>query len=98
MGYVKSIDREKIQIGEKYWTCGWSGRVVVTIIEKLGKDKVLVKAGKKGNPFIRGVEWIFDNEINCKRAGKSWEHFERKHKRVVKEKRKNKSKSTEQCQ
>ncbi len=80
MSYVKPIDKEKIIVNEKYWTCSYTGRIRVTVIKILGNSKVLVKT-KNGNPFIREMRWIFDDEELCKRAGRQWEHDERKRKK-----------------
>lgn len=92
MGFLKPINRDDIRVGNRYWTCSWTGRVKVEVIEILKGAKVLVKTnGKNCSPFIREMDWIFDDEENCKRAGKRWENHERKRKKTSKENRKNKS-------
>lgn len=86
MGYVKPVNKEEIKINENYWTCSYTGRIRVTVLQILNKSNVLVKT-KNGKPFVRSMDWIFDDEELCKRAGKSWEHAERKRKKEFKNKK-----------
>ncbi len=94
MGYKKPIPVEidKIVIGEKYYTCSYSGTIGVIIL-KVFKDtnSVLVKINSKkreSNPFVRPVSYIFDNPEMAKFASRAWEHDERKRKKEQKKKQK----------
>lgn len=89
MGYVKPVNKENIKVNESYWTCSYTGRIKVTVLQILSKSKVLVKT-KNGKPFVREMEWIFDDEELCKRAGRRWEHAERKRKKENRLKKKEK--------
>lgn len=98
MGYKKPIPVEinKIVIGKKYYTCSYSGTISVIIL-KIFKDtnSVLVKINskkKESNPFVRHMNYIFDNPEMAKFAGRTWEHDERKRKKEQKKKQKEKCK------
>ena len=74
MGYKKPIPVEinKIVIGKKYYTCSYSGTISVIIL-KIFKDtnSVLVKINskkKESNPFVRHMNYIFDNPEMAKSA------------------------------
>ena len=63
------------------------------IILKIFKDtnSVLVKINskkKESNPFVRHMNYIFDNPEMAKSAGRTWEHDERKRKKEQKKKQK----------
>lgn len=93
MGYRKPIPVpiEKIVIGEKYYTCGWTGTIGVIILKIFkNSDSVLVKVNskkKEHKPFVRSVNYIFDNSEMAKSAGRDWEHDERKRKREEKKRK-----------
>ncbi len=99
MGRIKPIpvEKENIKIENLYYTCSYSGAIKVKVI-KIFYDAncVLVKTGsKKGKPFIRNMNYIFDNSDMAKSAGKNWEHDERKRKRIARKEKiamKNKNK------
>ena len=79
------IEINKIIIGEKYYTCSWTGAISV-IVMKIFNDTnsvlVEINSKKKGyKPFVRPVNYIFDNQEMAKSAGKAWEHDERKRKK-----------------
>ena len=77
MGYIKPIPvkPEDIEVGNKYYTCSYSGAITVTVIEIFDKEnKVLVKVkNNKCKPFIRNMNYNFDNSRMAKCAGRSWE-------------------------
>ena len=63
------------------------------IILKIFKDtnSVLVKVNskkKEHKPFVRSVNYIFDNFEMAKSANRDWEHDERKRKKEQKKKQK----------
>lgn len=96
MGYKKPIPVEinKIVIGEKYYTCAYSGAVGVIILKIFkGTNSVLVKVHskkKEHKPFVRSGNYIFDNFEMAKSANRDWEHDERKRKKEQKKKQKGK--------
>ena len=56
-----------------------------------GKNSVLVKAkDNKRNPFVRSMNYIFDNLGMARSACRNWEHDERKRKKERKKERKRK--------
>lgn len=72
------VEKEKIKVGNKYYTCSYSGVSAVTVI-KIFDNSVLVKVkSNKCNPFVRSMDYIFDNPQMAKTAGRSWEHDQRK--------------------
>lgn len=67
------------------WKIRYSGTVGVIIL-KIFKDtnSVLVKVNskkKEHKPFVRSVNYIFDNFEMAKSANRDWEHDERKRKK-----------------
>ena len=74
MGYTKPVPvkKEDIKVGNQYYTCNYSGTVMVTVIKILDKRTVLVKT-KKSKPFLREITYIFDNPEMAKFAGRNWE-------------------------
>ena len=102
MGYKKPIPVEinKIVIGEKYYTCSWTGVIVVIVLKVYqNTNTVVVKVNsKKKNleSFVRPVKYIFDNPEMARSAGRDWEHDERKRKKMIKQnKKKRKTKGTQ---
>lgn len=94
MGYRKPIPVEinKIVIGEKYYTCSWTGVIAVIVLKVYqNTNTVVVKVNsKKKNleSFVRPVKYIFDNPEMARSAGRDWEHDERKRKKMVKQNKK----------
>lgn len=85
------IDRDKIILNEKiYYTCSWTGPTKVEILAVYNKGKLLVQANN--DPFIRMDEYVFDDPKKARKAGRQWEHDERKRKREKRKKRKKKKK------
>lgn len=84
MAYVKPIPvkKENIVVGNKYYSCSYSGVITVTVIKKFDNtDRVLVKVkSNKCKPFIRSMKYIFDNRDMARSAGRNWEHDQRKKK------------------
>lgn len=75
MGCKKPIPvkPEDIKVGNKYYTCGYTGIEMVTVIKIFEKEnKVLVKVkSDKCKPFIRNMNYIFDNSPMAKGAVRS---------------------------
>ena len=88
--YTKPIPvkEESIVIGKEYYSCSYSGPIMITIIKKFDDTGcVLVKTDSdKTKPFVRSVKYIFDNQDMARSAGRDWKHEERKRKRDKKEK------------
>ena len=81
MGYIKPIPvkRENIKVGSQYYTCGYSGSIKVTVIKIFDDGAVLVKTkNNKSKPFVRRINYIFDNSEMAQCASRNWEHDERK--------------------
>ena len=82
MAYVRPIpvNKENIIIGNKYYTCSYSGAIKIIIIKIFDDtDCVLVKTNSdKSKPFVRSIKYIFDNFDMARSAGRNWEHEERK--------------------
>lgn len=79
MKMYSKLQKQDIVIGNKYWTCSWSGRICVTVL-KIFKDTdcvLVMTGGKKAKPFVRQIKFVFTDEEECKRAGKQWEHDEK---------------------
>jgi hypothetical protein len=86
------VTRDKIIVGELYYTCSYTG-VVNVIVLKIFDDTncVLVKINNKKpkfKPFVRSMDFIFDNREMAKSAGREWEHSERKRAKERKNKEK----------
>ena len=79
MGYTKPVPvkKEDIKVGNQYYTCNYSGTVIVTVIKILDNGNVLVKT-KKSKPFVREIAYIFDNPEMAKFAGRNWEKAQKK--------------------
>lgn len=84
------VKSENIDIEKQYYTCNYTGATKVTVIKKFtDTNSVLVKINnKKCKPFVRSMNYIFDNEPMARSAGHDWEHYERKRKREARKKRK----------
>lgn len=81
-----AVERENIVVGNQYYTCGYTGVAKVTVIRIFPKEnKVLVKVkSDKCRPFIRKMEYIFDDPRKAKGAGRKWKDSQRKKKRKKK--------------
>lgn len=70
----KTAKQRKLQIGEKYYTCSYTGVERVSIIKIFDDNEhVLVKADKEGNkakPFVRHIKYIFNSDNKAKNAMK----------------------------
>lgn len=88
MGYTKPIpvERENIQVGNKYYTCNYSGAIAVTIVKIFDDtESVLVSVkSKRCKPFVRPMKYIFDNSFMANYARRDWEHDRRKQKKSKK--------------
>ena len=81
MAYIKPIPvkRENIKVGNQYYTCNYSGSIKVTVIKIFDDGAVLVKTkNNKSKPFVRRINYIFDNSEMAQYASRNWEHDERK--------------------
>lgn len=91
MGWTRPIPvkKENIKVENKYYTCSYCGVITVTVIKIFEDTKsVLVKVGSdKCKPFVRSMDYIFDNPEMAKSAGRNWEHDERKRKKKHKKKK-----------
>lgn len=91
MPYIRPIPikSEKIDIGKQYYTCSCTGAIVITVLKKFTDTNcVLVKINsKKCKPFVRSMNYIFNNQPMARSAGHDWEHDERKRKREERKKR-----------
>lgn len=88
MGYKRPIPvkKEDIKVGNKYFACSYCGPIGVTVLKIfMDTDCVLVQTGgKKVKPFVRQREFIFNNVVMARAAGRDWEHEERKRKASAK--------------
>lgn len=90
------INKDKIVFNTKtYYTCSWSGVTAVTILKLFDDGCALVQAGKK--PFIRPIQYIYNEYEHARRGGRDWEHYERKRKRTKKKLRKAEKNIQEKC-
>lgn len=88
------INKDKIVFKtQTYYTCSWSGVTAVKILKLFDDGCALVQAGKK--PFIRPIQYIYNEYEHARRGGKEWEHYERKRKRAKKKVRKIRETRTE---
>lgn len=79
------MKREDIKVGNKYYTCNYSGVIGITVCKLFDDDEVLVKVEKdKFKPFVRKLKYIFDNVEMAKSASRDWEKDERKRKKRAK--------------
>jgi hypothetical protein len=84
MGYTKPVPmkREDIKVGNKYYTCNYSGVIGVTACKILDNDTVLIKVkNDKIKPFVRKLIYLFDNAEMAKSACRDWESDEKKRKK-----------------
>lgn len=92
MPYIRPIPvkNENIDIGKQYYTCNYTGAIVITVLKKFtDTNSVLVKINnKKCKPFVRSMNYIFDNQPMARSAGHDWEHYERKRNQEKRKKRK----------
>ena len=86
------VKAEDIKVGEKYYTCNYTG-VVMIKITKIDTNSVVGTTiiNKKTVPIVRSKRFIFDNPDGAKRTGHEWEHADRKRRRLIKEQRKAKN-------
>ena len=87
MGYTKPVpvNKEDIMVGNKYYTCNYSGVMGITVCKVFDDGAVLVKVEKdKLKPFVRKGKYIFDNAEMAKSASRDWEKDERKRKKRTK--------------
>jgi hypothetical protein len=86
------VKKENIKVGDKYYSCSYTGTIKVTVIKIFNDtDCVLVETKNnkhKSNPFVRSMDYLFDDPEMAKSAGRNWEHDERKRKREKREKKK----------
>ena len=77
------INKDKIVFNTKtYYTCSWCGAIGVKILKLFDDGCVLVQAGK--DPFIRPIQYVYNECEHARRGGRDWEHFERQRKKKKK--------------
>ncbi len=84
MGHRKPIpvNKQDIKVGNKYYTCNYSGVMGITVCKVFDDDAVLVKVkNDKLKPFVRKLKYIFDDAEMAKLASRDWEKDERKRKK-----------------
>jgi hypothetical protein len=89
------VKKENIKVGDKYYSCSYTGTIKVTVIKIFNDTScVLVEIATtkhnkhKSKPFVRSMDYLFDDPEMAKSAGRNWEHDERKRKREKREKKK----------
>ncbi|MBU5473970.1 hypothetical protein [Roseburia sp. MSJ-14] len=77
------INKDKIVFNTKtYYTCAWNGVIGVKILKVYDGKRVLVQAGK--DPFIRPIQYVYNEYEHARRGRRDWEHFERQRKKKKK--------------
>lgn len=85
------IDRENILFNKRlYYTPSWTGVTKVSILMAYNNGKLLVQANDK--PFIRTDRYVFKETEEARKSIKKWQHYDRKRRRIKKEKRRAKEK------
>lgn len=80
------INRENVVFNERiYYTPSWTGVTKIAILAAYNKGKLLVQA--KNDPFIRTEDYVFDENWKARKAMKEWQHYDRKRRRLKKERR-----------
>mgnify|MGYP001034662818 FL=1 len=78
------IDRDNIVFNKKaYYTPSWTGIAKIAILSAYDRGRLLVQA--KDSPFIRIDDYVFDEPGKARKAFKQWENYERKRKKLKKE-------------
>jgi hypothetical protein len=90
------VKKENITVGDTYYSCSYTGTIKVRVIKIFADtDCVLAEIAttkrnkRKNKPFVRSMDYLFDDPEMAKSAGRDWEHDERKRKREKREKKKN---------
>lgn len=88
MGYTKPIPlkKEDIKVGNIYYTCNYGGVDKVAVVKIFNDtNSVLVKVNDdKRKPFVRNINYIFDNSEMANAASRNWESSERRRKKKKK--------------
>lgn len=80
------INRDNIVFNEKvYYTPSWTGVAKVAILAAYDRGKLLVQA--KDSPFIRIDDYVFDNPSDARKSLKQWQHYDKKRRKLKKERR-----------
>lgn len=83
------INKDKIIFNtHTYFTCSYSGVTAVRILKLFDDGCVLVQASKK--PFVRPIQYVYNQYEHARIGGRDWEHYERKRKRNKKKSKKKK--------
>jgi hypothetical protein len=86
------VKKENIKVGDKYYSCSYNGIIKVTVIKIFNNTSCVLVETKnnkhKSKPFVRSMNYLFDDPEMAKSAGRNWEHDERKRKREKREKKK----------
>lgn len=79
------INKDKIVFNtQTYYTCSYTGAIAVKILKLFDDGCALVQAGKK--PFVRHIQYVYNEYEHARKGGRDWEHAERKRKRNKKKK------------
>lgn len=83
------INKDKIVFNtQTYYTCSYTGVIAVKILKLFDDGFVLVQANKK--PFVRPIQYVYNQYKHARIGGRDWEHYERKRKRNKKKSKKEK--------
>lgn len=83
------INKDKIILNtHTYYSCSYCGVIAVKILKVFDNGCALVKTGRKQKPFVRPLQYIYNEYEHARKGGRDWEHFERKRKREKKKARK----------
>lgn len=88
------INKDKIVFNTKtYFTCSYTGPIVVKVLKLFDNGRVLVQSGKR--TFVRRLEDVYNEYEHARKGGRDWEHYERRRKRRKKQERKAASQARE---
>ena len=84
------INKDKIVFNTQiYFTCSYSGATAVKILKLFDDGCVLVQASKK--PFIRPIQYVYNQYEHARIGSRDWEHYERKRKKSKQKRSKRKN-------
>ena len=79
------INRDKVKLNEFiYWSCTTNSTMKIAILKMDDNGKCVVQTKRKGElskPFVRSLQYIFNEEKHAKTAIKDFQHVVRKSKR-----------------
>jgi hypothetical protein len=75
------INKDKLELNvRKYYTPNWSGSAKIMVLKILDNGLLLVQASK-GEPFVRPIAYVFNDETHVNRSRRDWESSERRRKK-----------------